>query len=177
VLSEDFPARLAGFQPGSLVAGYRLESQVGAGGMAVVFRARDERLGRLVALKILSPALASDQAFRRRFIVESRAAAAVDDPHIIPVYEAGEANGALFIAMRFVKGGDLRQIRSGKARCRRGARPRSSHRWPPRWTPRTVRAWCIVMSSRRTSWWTHVPAGPTTCTCRTSAWPRERRRR
>jgi serine/threonine-protein kinase len=110
VVSEDFPARLAGFQPGALVAGYRLESQVGAGGMAVVFRARDERLGRLVALKILSPPLASDQAFRRRFIAESRAAAAVDDPHIIPVYEAGEADGALFIAMRFVKGGDLRQI-------------------------------------------------------------------
>jgi serine/threonine-protein kinase len=110
VLSEDFPAQLAGFQPGSLVAGYRLESQVGAGGMAVVFRARDERLGRLVALKILAPELASDQEFRRRFIAESRAAAAVDDPHIIPVYEAGEASGALFIAMRFVKGGDLRRI-------------------------------------------------------------------
>ena len=109
-MGEGFPAHLAGFQPGSLVAGYRLESQVGAGGMAVVFRARDERLGRLVALKILSPALASDQAFRRRFIAESRAAAAVDDPHIIPVYEAGEASGALFIAMRFVKGGDLRLI-------------------------------------------------------------------
>ena len=109
-MSEDFPPQLAGFQPGSLVAGYRLESQVGAGGMAVVFRARDERLGRLVALKILAPTLASDQEFRRRFIAESRAAAAVDDPHIIPVYEAGEASGALFIAMRFVKGGDLRRI-------------------------------------------------------------------
>ena len=92
------------------MAGYRLEAQVGAGGMAVVFRARDERLGRLVALKILTPALASDPAFRRRFIAESRAAAAVDDPHIIPVYEAGEADGALFIAMRFVLGGDLRGV-------------------------------------------------------------------
>jgi serine/threonine protein kinase len=109
-LSEDFPTQLAGFQPGSLVAGYRLESQVGAGGMAVVFRARDERLSRLVALKILAPALASDQEFRRRFIAESRAAAAVDDPYIIPVYEAGEAGGVLFIAMRFVQGGDLRLI-------------------------------------------------------------------
>jgi serine/threonine-protein kinase len=109
-LSEEFPAQLAGFRPGSVVAGYRLESQVGAGGMAVVFRARDERLSRVVALKILAPALASDQAFRRRFMAESRAAAAVDDPHIIPVYEAGEASGALFIAMRFVQGGDLRLI-------------------------------------------------------------------
>jgi Protein kinase domain/WD domain, G-beta repeat/WD40-like Beta Propeller Repeat len=108
-LSEDFPA-LAGFRAGSLVAGYRLEAQVGAGGMAVVFRARDERLGRLVALKILVPALTADSAFRRRFIGESRAAAAVDDPHIIPVYEAGEASGVLFIAMRFVLGGDLRRV-------------------------------------------------------------------
>ncbi len=108
-MSEDFPA-LAGFRAGSLVAGYRLEAQVGAGGMAVVFRARDERLGRLVALKILVPALTADSAFRRRFIGESRAAAAVDDPHIIPVYEAGEASGVLFIAMRFVLGGDLRRV-------------------------------------------------------------------
>ncbi len=109
-MSEDFPAQLAGFRPGSLLAGYRLETPIGAGGMAVVFRARDERLGRLVALKILIPALAADGAFRRRFIAESRAAAAVDDPHIIPVYEAGEADGVLFIAMRFVMGGDLRGV-------------------------------------------------------------------
>ncbi len=108
-MSEDFPV-LAGFRAGSLVAGYRLEAQVGAGGMAVVFRARDERLGRHVALKLLTPALAADAAFRRRFIAESRAAATVDDPHIIPVYEAGEADGVLFIAMRFVRGGDLRLV-------------------------------------------------------------------
>ena len=109
-MSEDFPTHLAGFRAGSLLAGYRLEAQVGAGGMAVVFRARDERLGRPVALKILAPALTADGAFRRRFMAESRAAAAVDDPHIIPVYEAGEAGGVLFIAMRFVIGGDLRGV-------------------------------------------------------------------
>jgi serine/threonine-protein kinase len=110
----DFPAKADGlltdFAVGSQVAGYRLERQVGAGGMAVVFRAVDERLGRLVALKILAPALASDEGFRQRFIRESRAAAAVDDPHIIPVYEAGEADGVLFIAMRYVPGGDLRTL-------------------------------------------------------------------
>jgi serine/threonine-protein kinase len=92
---------------GSTVAGYRLEEQVGAGGMAVVFAARDERLGRRVALKVLAPGLAADEEFRHRFGRESRAAAAVDDPHILPVYEAGEADGVLFIAMRFVSGGDL----------------------------------------------------------------------
>src|SRR5690242_4738716 len=78
--------------------------------MAVVFRAHDERLDRTVALKILAPALAADEAFRQRFIRESRAAAAVDDPHIIPVFEAGEASGVLFIAMRFVRGGDVRSL-------------------------------------------------------------------
>ncbi len=109
-MSEDISAQLAGFREGSLLAGYRVERQVGAGGMAVVFRAHDERLGRPVALKILSPGLASDSAFRTRFIAESRAAAKVDDPHIIPVYEAGEADGVLFIAMRFVAGGDLRLV-------------------------------------------------------------------
>jgi len=109
-LSEDVPAQLTGFRTGSRLAGYRLEGQVGAGGMAVVFRARDERLDRLVALKILAPGLASDSAFRKRFIAESRAAAAVDDPHIIPVYEAGDSDGVLFIAMRYVAGGDLRQV-------------------------------------------------------------------
>ena len=76
------------FRPGSLIGGYRLEEQIGQGGMAVVFRARDERLNRRVALKVLAPALAADDGFRQRFIRESRAAAAVDDPHIIPVYEA-----------------------------------------------------------------------------------------
>jgi serine/threonine-protein kinase len=95
---------------GSRIAGYRLEQQVGAGGMAVVYRAIDERLGRRVALKILAPSLSADEAFRQRFIRESRAAAAVDDPHIIPVYEAGEADGVLFIAMRYVPGGDVRTL-------------------------------------------------------------------
>jgi serine/threonine protein kinase len=101
---------LGGLTPGSRVAGYLLQEQVGAGGMAVVYRAVDERLGRQVALKVLAPALASDEEFRRRFIRESRAAAAVDDPHIVPVYEAGEADGVLFIAMRYVAGGDVHAL-------------------------------------------------------------------
>ena len=101
---------LAGFGPGSRVGGYLLEEQIGAGGMAVVFRASDERLGRRVALKLLAPALAADKSFRQRFTRESRAAAAVDDPHIIPVYEAGEAAGVLFIAMRLVPGKDVRSL-------------------------------------------------------------------
>jgi len=95
---------------GSEVAGYRLEEQIGRGGMAVVFRARDVQLGRNVALKLLAPVLALDDAFRQRFIRESRAAAAVDHPHIIPIFAAGESDGVLFIAMRYVQGGDVRTL-------------------------------------------------------------------
>lgn len=101
---------LADLTPGSVLAGCRLETRIGAGGMAVVFRARDEGLGRTVALKVLAPALAGDGEFRERFIRESRAAAAVDHPHIIPVYAAGESNGILYLAMRHVPGGDLRSV-------------------------------------------------------------------
>ena len=97
---------LADFSAGSRIAGYRLEERIGQGGTAVVYRAQDERLPRPVALKILSPALATDEEFRHRFIRESRSAAAVDDPHIIPVFEAGDSNGVLFIAMRYVPSGD-----------------------------------------------------------------------
>ena len=98
------------FAAGAQVAGYRLGEQVGWGGMAAVYRAYDIRLGRWVALKILAPEIASDASFRQGFISESRAAAAVDHPHIIPVFEAGEAGGVLFIAMRYVGGGDVRML-------------------------------------------------------------------
>jgi serine/threonine-protein kinase len=109
-VSDETPSAPGGFTVGSQIAGYRLEAQIGQGGMAVVFRAHDDRLDRLVALKILAPGLALDDAFRQRFIRESRTAAAVDDPHIIPVFDAGEAGGVLFIAMRFVRGGDVRTL-------------------------------------------------------------------
>jgi Protein kinase domain len=109
-LSEETRGGPGEFAAGSQVAGYRLEEQIGRGGMAVVFRAYDSRLDRYVALKIMAPGLALDDAFRQRFIRESRAAAAVDDAHIIPVFEAGEESGVLFIAMRFVRGGDVRSL-------------------------------------------------------------------
>jgi WD40 repeat protein/tRNA A-37 threonylcarbamoyl transferase component Bud32 len=104
--------------PGSLVAEYRIEARIGAGGMAVVYRARDERLPRLAALKVMAPQWAADEEFRQRFIAESRASTTVDHPHVIPVYKAGEAGGVLFIAMRLVTGGDLRELmrREGGAR-------------------------------------------------------------
>jgi serine/threonine protein kinase len=114
VVAEDPSAQLgglpAGLVPGSRLAGYVLEGMLGQGGMAAVYRARDERLGRVVALKLLAAELTKDEGFRRRFLREARAVAAVDHPHIIPVYQAGEADGVLFIAMRIVRGGDLREV-------------------------------------------------------------------
>ncbi len=101
---------LAGLAPGTTVAGYRIESRVGIGGMAAVFRARDESLDRVVALKVLAPALAEDEGFRERFIRESKAATKVDHPHIIPIFAAGGNGGVLYIAMRYVAGGDLRSV-------------------------------------------------------------------
>jgi serine/threonine protein kinase len=102
--------------PGEQIAGYEVRQQIGRGGMAVVYRALDLRLGRTVALKVLAPELGEDKAFRLRFIRESRAAAGVDHPHIIPVYEAGESAGVLFIAMRYVSGGDVRSLIEAEGR-------------------------------------------------------------
>ncbi len=107
---NDLPWAESHFGPGSRIGKYVLEQQIGHGGMAVVFRARDDQLGRLVALKIMAPSVASDPEFRERFVRESRAAAAVDDAHIIPLFEAGESAGVLFIAMRYVAGGDVRSL-------------------------------------------------------------------
>jgi len=113
-VSSEFSAQqyaaMSRLVPGSQLAGYQIEEQVGAGGMAVVFRARDAVLGRLAALKVLSPTLAADQEFRVRFLRESRAVASVEEPHIIPVYGAGEVDGVLYIATKFVSGGDLADV-------------------------------------------------------------------
>jgi serine/threonine protein kinase len=95
---------------GSTIAGYRLEALLGRGGMSVVYLAEHLRLGRKVALKLLAPALSQDADFRERFERESRRAAEIDHPNIIPVFDAGEADGALFIAMRYVKGSDLKSM-------------------------------------------------------------------
>ena len=108
-MAGEFTARQGSgpLAPGSKLAGYVLEEQIGAGGMAIVFRARDEMLGRWAAVKVIAPAMAGDAQFRARFLRESRAIAAVEEPHIIPVYAAGEADGVLYIATRYVAGGDL----------------------------------------------------------------------
>jgi serine/threonine protein kinase len=109
-VTQDVRSDPGGLVPGEQLAGYQIEEQIGRGGMAVVYRALDLRLGRAVALKVLAPHLGEDEAFRQRFMRESRAAAGVDHPHIVPVFEAGEADGVLFIAMRYVEHGDVRSL-------------------------------------------------------------------
>jgi serine/threonine protein kinase len=109
-VTQDVRSDPGGLVPGEQLAGYQIEKQIGRGGMAVVYRALDLRLGRAVALKVLAPHLGADEAFRQRFIRESQAAAGVDHPHIVPVFEAGEADGVLFIAMRYVEYGDVRSL-------------------------------------------------------------------
>ena len=92
---------------GALLAGYRVVELAGRGGTGVVYRARDERLDRDVALKVLSAEFAADPAFRARLVRESQLAASLDHPNVIPVYDAGEAADHVFIAMRYVDGTDL----------------------------------------------------------------------
>ena len=100
----------AGVRPGAELFGYRVDELIGRGGMGEVYRAWDERLERNVALKILPPDLAEDDAFRARLLRESRLAASLDHPNVVPVYDAGETDGRFFLAMRYVDGTDLRTL-------------------------------------------------------------------
>jgi serine/threonine protein kinase len=97
---------------GSVLGDFRIDDEIGRGGMGVVYRATQVSLGRPVALKVISEALSDREGFRERFERESRLAASLDHPNIIPVYAAGEHDGVLFIAMRFVDGTDLRALLS-----------------------------------------------------------------
>ena len=106
----------AAVTPGTTFANYRVESLIGRGGMGVVYRATDLSLERPVALKLIAPELAQDEQFRTRFLREPRLAASLDHPNVIPIYEAGEHEGQLYLAMRYVEGTDLKTTleRDGK---------------------------------------------------------------
>ena len=95
---------------GSTLAGYRLDSLLARGGMGVVYRATQLALERPVALKVIARELAGDEAFRARFLRESRLAARLDHPNVVPVYDAREEDGELIVAMKLVEGGDLRRL-------------------------------------------------------------------
>jgi hypothetical protein len=93
---------------GATFAGYRIEGIAGRGGMGIVYRATDLALERVVALKLIAPDLASTPGFRERFTTESKTAASLDHPNVIPILHAGEHDGVLFLTMRYVEGEDLR---------------------------------------------------------------------
>jgi len=90
----------ADLRPGTDLAGYRIEALIARGGMGVVYRATQHSLGRTVALKLIAPELASQEAFRERFLREALMAASLEHPHVLPVYEAGEEDGQLFLCLR-----------------------------------------------------------------------------
>lgn len=104
-------------QPGTRQIGrFLLGPIIGHGGMGVVHRGYDTDLERDVALKLIVPSLAGDPSFRARFEAEARAAAAVDHPNVLPVFEAGEDEGELYLAMRLVEGTDLKAVLARRSR-------------------------------------------------------------
>src|SRR4029078_7891278 len=115
---------------GRVVAGYRIEERIGRGGMGLVYRAEHINLRRRAAIKIIAPELAETSGFRERFHREARIAAALQHPNIVTVYDAGEEDGLLYLAMQYIEGSDLSSVlrRQGRLRrsgatavCRQGA--------------------------------------------------------
>jgi serine/threonine protein kinase len=111
-------------EPGSVFAGHRIEAVAGRGGMGVVYRATQLALDRTVALKVIAPGLLDDQTVRARFVRESKVAASIDHPNVIPIYYAGDEGGIAYIAMRYVAGDDVRSLvrREGRLAPERAAR-------------------------------------------------------
>src|SRR6266536_2872563 len=130
---------------GSDFLGYRIEELISRGGMGVVYRAYDLRLKRTIALKLVAPELALDERFRARFARESELAMSLEHPNVVPIYDAGDVDGRLYLAMRYVEGTALR------GRSTRRVRSRSSVRSGTRWMRRTRGGSCIATSSPPTS--------------------------
>jgi len=108
--SSAYHRRIEGETRGLGIPGYRLDRLLARGGMGEVYLAEEIELGRKVALKLLARNLSEDERFRERFLRESRLAASLNHPNIVPVYRAGDADGVLFIAMHYVEGTDLREL-------------------------------------------------------------------
>src|SRR3954465_1411604 len=111
-------------QPGTIFAGHRIEAVAGRGGMGVVYRATQLALDRTVPLKVIAAGLLEDQTVRARFVRESKVAASIDHPNVIPIYYAGEEQGIAYIAMRYVPGDDVRSLvrREGPLEPQRAAK-------------------------------------------------------
>jgi serine/threonine-protein kinase len=99
---------------GAMIGRYQILEKIGAGGMGLVYKARDTHLGRVVAIKVLPPGLTADRDLRARFVREAQAASALNHPNIITVHDIGEAEGIDFIAMEYVPGQTLRDIMAGR---------------------------------------------------------------
>jgi serine/threonine protein kinase len=103
---------------GSVIAGYRIDSRIGRGGMGVVYRAHHLSLARRAALKVIAPDLADSSGFRERFSREARVAAALTHPNIVTVYDAGEVDGTLYLAMQYIEGSDLARMLATEGRLK-----------------------------------------------------------
>ena len=103
---------------GRVVAGYRIEERIGRGGMGLVYRAEHLNLRRRAAIKIIAPELAETSGFRERFNREARIAAALQHPNIVTVYDAGEEDGLLYLAMQYIEGSDLSTVLRSQGRLR-----------------------------------------------------------
>ena len=124
---------------------YQITERIGIGGMAEVYRAQDNVLGRLVAVKVMLPQYAADPNFTQRFKQEAAAAANLQSPYIVNVYDWGQDEGTYYIVMEFVRGSDLKTAIIAKS-------PRSARRYARRFPWRTDWTSSTATSSRRTSW-------------------------
>ena len=144
-------ASIPHLEPGTALGGYRIDGVAGQGGMGVVYRATQLGLERPVALKVIAARVRGRPDFRERFKSEAQIAASIDHPNVVPIFEAGEADGVLYLAMRYVEGTDLRALVDAAQRLDPSAPCASSGRSPARSTPRTGAGSCTATSSRRTS--------------------------
>ena len=152
--------------PGTIFGPYEILAPLGAGGMGEVYRARDTRLARDVALKILPPEFARDPSRRQRFAQEARAVAALNHPNIVAVYDVGAQGDIAYIVTELVDGEPLRAAGSGCAR-----RSISPCRSPAAWPRRTPPVSCIATSSPTTSWSRARDGRPPGPRSSISAWP------
>jgi serine/threonine-protein kinase len=126
---------------GRTISHYKVLRKIGGGGMGVVYKATDLSLDRPVALKLIAPELAEDEHFRARFLKEPRLAASLDHPNVVPIYEAGERDGKLYLAMRYVERPEERPGARRQAVARAGhSRAGADRERPGRGAPARARA-------------------------------------
>ena len=131
---------------------YQITERIGIGGMAEVYRAQDNVLGRLVAVKVMLPQYAADPNFTQRFKQEAAAAANLQSPYIVNVYDWGQDEGTYYIVMEFVRGSDLKTAIIERGAINQRKSPRSARRYARRFPWRTDWTSSTATSSRRTSW-------------------------